>query len=361
MEIKALLRESMKVKPASNRGARQKTSTPKDVIRMNYNENPYGMSEAVKRAVTNAAVTSSMYQDFFAVDIKDKIAEMYGLTHDNILIGSGSSSAIDMIGEIFLNYGDEVVYSMPSYDAFPDMASDNGAVRVEIPLDKDFNYDLDAMLAAVNEKTKILVVVNPNNPTGTYIDSAKLEAFIRKIPEHVLVVVDEAYVDYITAPGYYSMIKMIQEGYDRPLIVLRTFSKIYGMAGLRIGYAVADGIVIDELMKASSAWNVSRAAILAAEAALDDTAYPALMREKNAVNRKIVEDGLRELGCRVIDSQTNFVYFKSKVDSKTVQKELAERKLLIGKFDDFNRVSMGTEEQNELFLTYMKEIIDSAS
>lgn len=356
MEVTSLLRESMKTKPVSKRGARQKTSTPKDVTRMNYNENPYGMSDKVKDAVVEATLSSYMYQDFFAVDLKDKLAEMYNLTHDHVLVGSGSSAIIDMIGEVFINYGDEIVYCSPTYEAFPDMVSDNGGVRVELPLDENFCYDLDAMLAAVTEKTKMVVIVNPNNPTGTYVNSAKVEEFIRKLPSHVIAVVDEAYFEYVDDPTHYSLIKMIQEGYDKPLIVLRTFSKIYGMAGLRIGYAFADPEIIDELMKACQAWNVSRNGLLAAEAALDDPDYVKEMKEKNIASRAYLVDELTKLGCEVVKPAANFIYFNAHKDPKEVRAALAEKKIMISAFD-YNRVSVGTDEQNAAFIQALKEVL----
>ena len=137
MNVECLLRDSMKTKPKSNRGARQKTSTPKNVTRMNYNENPYGMSDEVKKAVTDASLNSYMYQDFYAVDLKKQLADLYGLTVDHVCIGAGSSAIIDMLGEVFINYGDKVVYCAPTYEAFPDMVSDNGGVRVVLPLTDD--------------------------------------------------------------------------------------------------------------------------------------------------------------------------------------------------------------------------------
>lgn len=356
MNVTELLRESMKTKPKSNRGARQKTSTPKDVTRMNYNENAYGMSEKVKSVVVDATLNSFMYQDFYAVDLKDKLADFYHLTRDHVLVGAGSSAIIDMIGEVFINYGDEVVYCVPTYDAFPDMVSDNGGTRVELPLDENFCYDLDAMLAAVTEKTKMVVVVNPNNPTGTYVNSAKVEEFIRKLPDHVIAVVDEAYYEYVDDPTHYSLVKMVQEGYDRPLIVLRTFSKIYGMAGLRVGYALADPLIVDELMKACQAWNISRNGIIAAEAALDDQDYIAKIKEKTIAGRNYLCEELKKLGCTVVKPAANFLYFDTHKDPQEIRQALADKKIMISAFQ-YNRVSVGTEEQNAAFIHAMKEIL----
>lgn len=358
MNVEALLRDSMRTKPASNRGARQKTSTPTGCTRMNFNENNYGMSDRVKQAIIDASLTSYMYQDFYAIDIKDKLAEVYGLTRDHILVGSGSSAIIDMIGEVFINYGDEVVYCMPSYEAFPDMVSDNGGVRVEVPVDAEYRYDLAGMRAAITDKTKIAVVVNPNNPTGTYVKSAEVEAFVRSLPDHVLAVVDEAYFEYVDDDEHYSLIRMIQEGYDRPLVVLRTFSKIYGLAGLRMGYAVSDPLLIDEMSKACQAWNVGRSAQIAAWTALDDQDYVQEIKAKNSRNRKIVSDGLKELGCRVVEPAANFIYFDSHRDPLVIKERLFEDyKILIGAPDAFNRVTVGKEEENAAFLAAMKEIL----
>lgn len=358
MNVTELLRDSMKTKPASNRGARKKTSTSKDVVRMNYNENNYGMSDKVKQVIIDAALGSYMYQDFYAVDLKEKLAGLYGLTKDHILVGSGSSAVIDMLGEVFINYGDEVVYCMPSYEAFPDMVSDNGGVRVPVPLDKDYKFDLDRMFAAITDKTKMAIVVNPNNPTGTYVNAAAVEMFVRRLPEHVIAVVDEAYFEYVDDDTHYSLIRMIQEGYDRPLIVLRTFSKIYGLAGLRIGYAVGDPLLIDELMKACQAWNVGRNAQMAAMAALDDQDYIKEMKALNIANRSYVSGELKKLGCDVVEPAANFIYFDAHRDSQAVRNKLAESKIMIGAPDAFNRVSVGTREQNEAFIAAMRMVME---
>ncbi|MFV0411639.1 MAG: pyridoxal phosphate-dependent aminotransferase [Oscillospiraceae bacterium] len=358
MNISTMLRESIRAKPASKRSARQKTSTPKNVTRMNLNENAYGMSEVVKKVLIDAVADNYMYQDFYAVDIREKLAENYALTPDHVLVASGSSAVIDMLGEVFINYGDEIVYCSPSYEAFPDMVSDNGGVRVEVPLTGDYKFDLDGMLAAITDKTKMVIVVNPNNPTGSYIPSAEVEAFVKKLPPHVLPVVDEAYFEYVTTPGHYSLIEMIQKEYDRPLIVLRTFSKIYGLAGLRIGYAIAHPAIVDEMMKTCQAWNVSRSATLAALAALENQEYVRTILQKNAENRTYLAQGLKALGCFVVEPAANFIYFNTYRNSKVVSQKLAEKRILISTPDSFNRVTVGKMEQNTAFLTALKEVLD---
>lgn len=394
--VTALLRDSMKVKPASKRGARQKTSTPKGVTRLNYNENNYGPAPEVTKLLIDSIGRVNEYQDFFAIDLKQKIADFYGLDktaeaasetnefgenskpEDYVIIGAGSSAVIDMLGEIFINPGDEVVYCMPSYESFPDMVNDYGGKRVEIPLTADYHFDLDGMYEAVTEKTKLVVVVNPNNPTGTYINGAKIEKFIRKVHEKaarlhpdgdqdVVVIVDEAYYEYVDDPTHYSMIEMVQKGYDRPLIVQRTFSKAYGLAGLRIGYAITQPALADAIMKACQAWNYSGPGLLACEAALDYQDYIKKVKALNIENRNYVADELKQLGFEVVPPAANFIFFgipedataeeREKMDPVRVKNELAERKILIGAPNGHNRVSIGTAEECKMFIAAMKEIV----
>ncbi len=394
--VTALLRDSMKVKPASKRGARQKTSTPKGVTRLNYNENNYGPAPEVTKLLIDSIGRVNEYQDFFAIDLKQKIADFYGLDktakaasetnefgedskpEDYVIIGAGSSAVIDMLGEIFINPGDEVVYCMPSYESFPDMANDYGGKRVEIPLTADYHFDLDGMYEAVTEKTKLVVVVNPNNPTGTYINGAKIEEFIRKVHEKaarlhpdddqdVVVVVDEAYYEYVDDPTHYSMIEMVQKGYDRPLIVQRTFSKAYGLAGLRIGYAITQPALADAIMKACQAWNYSGPGLLACETALDYQDYINKVKALNIENRNYVAEELKQLGFEVVPPAANFIFFgipedataeqREKMDPVRVKNELAERKIMIGAPNGHNRVSIGTAEECKVFIAAMKEIV----
>ena len=219
------------------------------------------------------------------------------------------------------------------------------------------NYDLDAMLAAVTDKTKILVVVNPNNPTGTFIDSKKLEDFIRKVPKHVITVIDEAYLEFVTDEKCYSMLKLIKEGIDKPLVIMKTFSKIYGMAGLRVGYAITDPVMADHFGKSSNAWNVSYIGQKTAAAATLDQEHVSMVKNINAQERDKVTKVLRSLNCKVYDSQTNFILFKAPIDNMEVYTKLEEQDVLIGAPIGMNRVSLGKPEMNEKFIKIMKEIL----
>lgn len=353
-----LLRNPMKVKPESLRAARQKSSsTPENVYRMNYNESAYGMPPLAKQVLLDYVEKANCYPDWFSVKLKQNIADLHGVSMDNIVTAFGSSALIDVTGEIFINEGDEIILGDPSYEAFRDMANDFGAKPVIVPLDENLCYDLDAMYGAITPKTKLIVICNPNNPTGTFVDSASLEAFIRKVPDNILILVDEAYMEYVTAPTAYSMIKLIREGYDKPLIVLRTFSKIYGMAGLRVGYALASTDLVDHYNKSSQSWNLSTLSQAAAAQAINEQEYIKDISRQNHEERIRVSRELKKLGCKIYESQANFILFESKTDSKVIYDALAKESILVGCPIGRVRVSLGTKEMNDKFLLVMKKIL----
>ncbi|MCQ2589077.1 MAG: histidinol-phosphate aminotransferase family protein [Treponema sp.] len=361
MEYKTLLRDSIKALPESKRAARQPVSsyTTPDIYRLNYNESPYGPSPKALEALAEASKRPNIYPDWFSVDLKTEFAKLHGLPDMmHVCTATGSSSLINILGEVFLNIGDEVILGDPSYEAFRDTVNVAGGVPVMVPLDADMKYNLDAMYAAITPKTKMIVVVNPNNPTGTYVDSAELEKFIKKVPENILVIVDEAYLEFVSKPETYSMIKLINEGYEKPLLVLKTFSKAYGMAGLRIGVAAGKPELISYLGKSGAAWNINFLGQRMAAAALQDQAYIADIAAKNAVERDKITTALEELGCKVYESQTNFILFKVPgIENTEVYAKLAEQKVLIGAPVGMNRVSIGTAEMNDKFIKIMKEIL----
>ena len=188
------------------------------------------------------------------------------------------------------------------------------------------------------------------------IASSKIEAFIRKIPENIIVMVDEAYLDFVDDEDCYSMVKMIREGYEKPLIILKTFSKIYGMASLRVGYGIAQPGMIDELTKSAHAWNVSQVGQKCAIAALLDQDFIMDVKVKNSLSRQYVQKELEALGCQVVPSQTNFIYFLSPLKPEILTQELAKRNIMIGTFA-YNRISLGTMEMNQKFIAAMKDIL----
>ena len=293
----------------------------------------------------------------------DYIDHGVDISADEIFVSDGAKSDSANIQEIFAQ-NNRIAVCDPVYPVYVDsnvMAGRTGTYDKATETWSDVIYM--PCTAANNfvpefpkETPDIIYLCLPNNPTGTYVNSAKVEEFIRKLPNHVIPVVDEAYFEYVEDPTHYSLIKMIQEGYDRPLFVLRTFSKIYGMAGLRIGYTFADPLLIDELMKACQAWNVSYNALAAAQAALKDQEYIKKIKALTTAGRKYLEDELTKLGCTLAKPCANFIYFDTHHDPKETRAALAERKIMISAFG-FNRVSVGTEEQNKAFIAALKEIL----
>lgn len=358
MNYTDLVRNPYKTKPETNRASRQKTSnTPSGVLRMNYNENHYGMSKKAQEVIKEYATKGNLYPDFFAIDFKKAVGKKYDVDWGCIAPAAGASPLIDMLGEVFLNEGDEFIFGDPTFEAFRDVANDFGAVTVPVPLDKDMKFDLDAMLNAITDKTKMIIIVNPNNPTGTFVESAKVEEFIRKVPENIVVVVDEAYLEYCTALGTYSMIKMIREGYEKPLVVLKTFSKIYAMAGVRCGFACMPEGLVAQFSKSAHEWNVSSIAQYAAIAAMSDQEHIDYVIKTNEKERNYVEAELSKLGCKVWHSETNFILFDTKIAPQILKKKLEDRKVLITTPAGYNRVSVGTRQMNDTFLSCMEEIL----
>lgn len=218
-----------------------------------------------EEALEDSMAGSHFYPDFAAVLLKQKVAEQYGLKAENVLTGAGSSAMIDMIGLTFLDDGDEVLFSAPTYGAFADMAYLNGGVPVSVPVTEEQKFNLPAMKEKIGEKTKIVVICNPNNPTGTYVPIGELEAFADTLPEDVLLVMDEAYMEFATEPDCCSMVDYMKAHLEKPILVLRTFSKYYAMAGLRVGYALGSEELIGIMRKCSASWNLNVCAQKAAE------------------------------------------------------------------------------------------------
>lgn len=310
-------------------------------------------------ALEDSMAGSHFYPDFAAVLLKQKVAEQYGLKAENVLTGAGSSAMIDMIGLTFLDDGDEVLFSAPTYGAFADMAYLNGGVPVSVPVTEEQKFNLPAMKEKIGEKTKIVVICNPNNPTGTYVPIGELEAFADTLPEDVLLVMDEAYMEFATEPDCCSMVDYMKAHPEKPILVLRTFSKYYAMAGLRVGYALGSEELIGIMRKCSASWNLNVCAQKAAVAGLADQEYYQEQKAKIVEGREYLEKEMAALGCRVYPSQSNFIYFDTGKDPAWIQEQLMEKGIRIGVFE-MSRVSVGTMEECKLYIKALKEILEAA-
>lgn len=310
-------------------------------------------------ALEDSMAGSHFYPDFAAVLLKQKVAEQYGLKAENVLTGAGSSAMIDMIGLTFLDEGDEVLFSAPTYGAFADMAYLNGGVPVSVPVTEEQKFNLPAMKEKIGEKTKIVVICNPNNPTGTYVPIGELEAFADTLPEDVLLVMDEAYMEFATEPDCCSMVDYMKAHPEKPILVLRTFSKYYAMAGLRVGYALGSEELIGIMRKCSASWNLNVCAQKAAVAGLADQEYYQEQKAKIVEGREYLEKEMAALGCKVYPSQSNFIYFDTGKDPAWIQEQLMEKGIRIGAFE-MSRVSVGTMEECKLYIKALKEILEAA-
>ncbi len=355
MNLEKIVSESVLKKEDSRRASRMSLGTDASkLIRMGFNEHPFGMSPKVLHAIKEATGSSNYYGDFMAADLKQEIANFYGLNYENIITGSGSSSLIEVVGTAFLNPGDEVLMC-PTFAAFLDMAGIHQATPVIVPLNEDKTYDLDGIYDAITNKTKMIIICNPNNPTGTYVGKKKLVDFIQKVPDDIVILMDEAYIEFATAKDCASMYPLISEMPDKPIVILRTFSKYFAMAGVRVGYALSSPAIINAMSKCPMTM-VSKAGQAGAIAALKDLEYYQEAKDKVVEGMTYLEKELDEMGCKIYHSQTNFIMFDPHKDPTELKMEIVNRGVLINT-PMLCRVSVGTMEENKIFIEAMKEVM----
>ncbi|NLY52675.1 MAG: histidinol-phosphate transaminase [Firmicutes bacterium] len=330
-----------------------------DIIKLASNENPLGPSPKAVAAVQQSLTSLHIYPDGNCFELRESLAKRLGVEDMELIFGNGSDEVIKMLGLTFLEPGDEVLVCEPTFSEYAYAANLMGAKLRTLPL-KDHAFDLEGMLAAINPKTKMVFICNPNNPTGAYVKQGAVDDFLTKIPEHVLVVFDEAYYEYVTAADYPDTISYVKEG--RNVVVLRTFSKIYGLAGLRIGYGVAPGHIAQLVHRVREPFNVNAAAQVAALAALEDEEHVARSRELNEAGKAWLYQELAKLELDYVPSQTNFIFIDLKQDSQIVYQRLLDRGVIARSGGVFGcptwlRVTIGTEEENQRFIEALAEVV----
>jgi histidinol-phosphate aminotransferase len=323
-----------------------------DVIKLASNENPRGPSPAALAALREWLPKAHLYPDGAALRLKEGIARHAGVEPENVIVGNGSDELIKLLAETFLNPGDEVVMADPSFSEYAFAALLLGARVRKVPLTGE-RHDLAAMAEAIGPRTKLVFLCNPNNPTGTIVTAGEVQEFLARVPEEVVVVFDQAYEEYVTAPAYGSGLPYVLGG--RRAIVLRTFSKIYGLAGLRVGYGIAAPELLALVERAREPFNVNQAAQVAAEAALEDRDFVAGSRELNTRERERLETALAGRGYSVVPSQANFLFVDVGVDSAALFRHLLSLGVIVRSGDVFQRpthlrVTVGTPDQNDRFL-----------
>lgn len=329
----------------------------RNVIKLASNENPLGPSGKAISAMRKAIREVHLYPEGSCYYLLTRLAKELNLDSAHIIFGNGSNEIIELLARGFLSEGDEIISSEMTFLVYPILSQVCGAKFKAVPM-KDYRYDLGGILRAITPKTKLIFIANPNNPTGTYVTAQEVEDFLSKVPENVVVCFDEAYVDFVDAEDFPKMLEHVKAG--RPnLVVLRTFSKAYGLAGLRIGYGLASKEMIEYFHKIRQPFNVNSIAQVAVVAALDDSFF--LWRTKWLVvrGRKFFYRKLKKLGLDYLPSQSNFILIHMKTDGQEVYQYLLRQGMIVRPMNSYQlpewiRVTIGRRGQNVQFVKLLK-------
>jgi histidinol-phosphate aminotransferase len=336
--------------------ARERGLQPEDIIKMASNENPLGPSPKAIQAMKDAVDDIHIYPDGASWKLRNALADKFGLELGNIIVGCGSNEIIELIGHAFLQPGDNIVTAKHAFSVYKLMAKVFDAQTTEVE-DPGYTHDLDAMAAAITPQTKEVFIANPNNPTGTLVSQEAIDRFMSKVPPHVIVVFDEAYYEFLDNPP--DTLKYVKEG--RNVVVLRTFSKIQGLAGTRVGYGIASKEIIDVLQRTRQPFNVTAIAQAGALASLQDQEHQDKTKAITDEGRAYLQSQFEAMGLEFIPSYANFVLvrvgdgnavFKAMMDKGIILRAMASYKL-----PEWIRISVGTMPQNERCITELKKVL----
>ena len=327
-------------------------------VKLASNENSLGPSKKALAAMKTAIKNSHVYPDGNYLPLKSKLAKKLGVEPKNIALGNGSNELIQLICQAMLSEGEEIVISQYCFAIYGIAAKIMKATPVVVPA-KNYGHDLSAMFNAITPKTKIIFVTNPNNPTGTRVSNDELIEFVKKVPKEILVVVDEAYFEYLSTPA--DLVKFIRTEEIPNLVLLRTFSKIYGLAGLRIGYAIANPVFISVLDKLRAPFNVNVIVASAALAALDDKAHVKKTIEMNKKGMKFFESELKKLKLEFVPSSANFVMVKVG-DGMGIFAALQKEGIIVRPVKNYSlpewiRITVGTQKENKRCISALKKVL----
>lgn len=342
--------------------ARLPAGLPDKMIQLNANENPNGPSPRALEAMTRSQKTAARYPDASESRVREALAKLHGVAPENVVLGCGSSEILRIADMAFLGQGKNVVAAEPTFEAVLAYARVTRAEPVKVPLTPDYRHDLEAMARACNAQTGLVYICNPNNPTGTIVTREELGSFLERAPKSAFILVDEAYYHFAEHPRYASAFEWVRSPWQFPnLVVVRTFSKVYGMAGMRLGYAVSTKENIDA-MREHVIWNNTNAAVLEATlASLADADHIPRHRKLNNDTRRWLCGELKNEGRRYIPSETNFVMIDVGGDVQPVVEEFQKRAILVGRkfpsLANWLRVSIGTRKEMEIFLAELRAIV----
>ena len=330
-----------------------------EVIKLASNENPFGSSPKVKQFLQSDSSNHAIYPDGYAQNLRTAVANFYGVEENELIFGNGSDDLIAIVTRALLYPGVNTVMADLSFSQYWHNAEIEGAEVRKVPM-KDGVHDLDAMLEAIDENTSVVWVCNPNNPTGTLVSDEVLGAFLAKVPEDVLVVLDEAYVEYVTSDEFKDTLHYFRD--YKNVILMRTFSKAYGLASFRVGYGIANADIIAKLDPVRAPFNNTILSQVIAQIGLSDQDYIRSCREANEKGKEQYVAFCEKHCLNYFPSQTNFIMFEVKADSNVVFEQLMQRGFIIRSgaalgLQGYIRVTIGTEEQNAKFLSILEEVL----
>ncbi|WP_181347879.1 histidinol-phosphate transaminase [Thalassobacillus sp. CUG 92003] len=331
------------------------------VYKMASNENPFGFSKLAEEAMKHEMAEITRYPETTSPSLAIKLANRLDISRDQLLFGSGSDEIIRLLTRTFLNAGDEVVMAGVTFPRYKTNVLIEGGKPIEVDM-VNGTHDLEAMAEAITAETKIVFVCNPNNPTGTIVEKKALRQFIERVPDHVLLVMDEAYYEYADDEAYLETLPMLN---DHPnMVILRTFSKIYGLAALRIGYGIMHPDLVGHLLKVKEPFNVNRLAAAAASASLDDEGFVEDTIRKNQEARDYLIRSFSRMGLSYFPTQTNFIMVDTGFPAEEVHEHLLNQGIIIRPghlmgYPTMIRVTMGLPEENEAFITQLDAFLQT--
>jgi histidinol-phosphate aminotransferase len=331
----------------------------KRIIKLASNENTLGPSSQALKALRDFLPKIYLYPEDSCFYLKRELAKRLKVRMENLIMGNGSDEIMELIPKTFLNPGEEIIYGQPSFLIYEIVTKIMGGKPVPVPL-KDYTYDLKGILKTITKKTKIIFICNPNNPTGTMVNEKEIKAFLKRVSKRIIVVLDEAYKDYVERRDFPNSIGLLKE--YKNIIILRTFAKIYGLAGLRIGYGIARKEVIDLLSKVRLPFNVNSLAQAATLASLKDKEQVNKTRRMNREGKRFFYNVFKSLGLEYVPTQTNFILINLRRSGEKICRELLLRGIIIREMsawglNNYIRVTIGREEENKRFIQALKKIL----
>ncbi len=336
----------------------------KRVIKLASNENPLGPSPKAIKAILDDIYNIHRYPDGKCFYLRKKLSQKFNVNEDEIIFGLGSNEILDLVARAYLRPPYNAVFSELSFAIYPIVTKLSGAEAKIVPIKKDFSIDLEGHLKAIDQNTKVVFLANPNNPTGTAFSKDEFEEFLKDFPEDVLLVLDEAYYEYAVGANF-DIENGIEYIHKKNILVTRTFSKIYGLAGLRIGYGFAKKEIISDLNRIRQPFNVPRTAQVAALAAIDDIEHLNLSIAVNEEGKRYLYNEFENLGLKYVPTYTNFILFKVPMKAKDAFQKLLRKGVIVRDMtsyglENYLRVTIGTMEENEIFIKALKEILNES-